>query len=309
MTVKLNGVTLETPAAVLIKPAPMFPVCTPTVELVTVTLNVHEPLAGIVNDVEVPELFAPGTATVVTPTQVEVAAGIGAFTRTGRYVSVNGVAVSGVAFGLVTVSVPTDVPPTKMLLGANTNVVVGGESGVITIDAGCCASGGVPFAAIRVNGYVPVVVGVPEMTPVEALSVSPGGNDPPATLQVTAGVPVVVAVCVYGTPMKPFGGPTLVIAGATPGVKEKAHAVGTFTSEPATPQSCLVLLFPHTYTVPDAVAATLWNSPPAMCATFDSPGNSTGVAIVPPVVPLPTRPNELSPHPMTVPLLRSAKNV
>lgn len=94
-----------------------------------------------------------------------------------------------------------------------------------------------------------------------------------------------------------------------PEASESAHAVGTFTSGPATPQSCLVLLLPHAYTVPDAVAATPWNSPPAMCATFDSPGSSTGVAIVPPVVPFPTRPNVLSPHPFTVPLLRSAKNV
>ena len=33
-----------------------------------------------------------------------------------------------------------------------------------------------PFVALRVTGYVPRVVGVPEIEPVDVLTVRPGGN-------------------------------------------------------------------------------------------------------------------------------------
>ena len=54
-------------------------------EVVTtmVTLNVHEPLAGIVKPVVVAELPTPGVASGVTPTQVELALGTAALTRPG----------------------------------------------------------------------------------------------------------------------------------------------------------------------------------------------------------------------------------
>lgn len=75
---------MERPAGVPINPALIVPACTPAVELVTVTLKVHDPLAGMVNDVEVPELDPPGAANGVTPAQVDVAAGVGAFTNAGK---------------------------------------------------------------------------------------------------------------------------------------------------------------------------------------------------------------------------------
>ena len=43
--------------------------------------------------------------------------------------------------------------------------------------------------AVMVNGELPVVVGVPERTPVEAFKLSPGGRLPAVTAKVYGAVP------------------------------------------------------------------------------------------------------------------------
>lgn len=56
-------------------------------------------------------------------------------------------------------------------------------------------------ATATTNEYVPVVVGVPEITPVLAERASPVGSWPEARLHVYAGVPPVAAIAaVYGVP-------------------------------------------------------------------------------------------------------------
>ena len=49
--------------------------------------------------------------------------------------------------------------------------------------------------AVTVNGYAPPAVGVPEIVPLDASSVSPGGRAPVVTANVGAGRPVAVTVC------------------------------------------------------------------------------------------------------------------
>lgn len=53
--------------------------------------------------------------------------------------------------------------------------------------------GSVPFAAVTLNVNEPAVVGVPAMAPVDAFSVSPGGNVP-LDAHVTGAVPLAVNV-------------------------------------------------------------------------------------------------------------------
>ena len=64
---------------------------------------------------------------------------------------------------------------------------------VMVID-GLTASGGVPLVAVTVKVNVPVVVGVPEMTPVAELRVRPPGSDPLEIVKVGAGEPVATKV-------------------------------------------------------------------------------------------------------------------
>jgi hypothetical protein len=61
-----------------------------------------------------------------------------------------------------------------------------------------------------VNVDVPVVVGVPEITPVDALKVSPAGSDPLTMLVVSGAVPPAETIVVlYATPTIPSGGTPL----------------------------------------------------------------------------------------------------
>ncbi len=53
------------------------------------------------------------------------------------------------------------------------------------------AAGLTPFEAVTVPVNVPLLVGLPEMTP-EELKLSPGGKLPDVTLKVGAGVPLEV---------------------------------------------------------------------------------------------------------------------
>ena len=83
-TSRLNGVVLLPPADVMIRFAEMFPEYNAGAALVIVTLNVQEPLAGMVKLVAVADNAAPGVAVGVAPAQVELAFGDGAFTSPGR---------------------------------------------------------------------------------------------------------------------------------------------------------------------------------------------------------------------------------
>src|SRR5262245_33627715 len=65
---------------------------------------------------------------------------------------------------------------------------------------------------------VPVAVGVPEITPVPALSVRPAGRLPLASAQVYGGTPPVAAsVALYGVPCVPPGSDDVVIDGGPGG--------------------------------------------------------------------------------------------
>jgi len=78
----------------------------------------------------------------------------------------------------------------------------------------CVAAGATPLAAVSVPANVPPAPGVPLMTPVVALRVSPGGNAPLVTENVGAGEHVAATVKAYATLKVPFGGDALVNAGA-----------------------------------------------------------------------------------------------
>ena len=71
-------------------------------------------------------------------------------------------------------------------------VGVGTTAGARTVSTYVSVSAGaVPLSAVIVTVVVPGVVGVPEMTPVVGLIVSPGGRVPPSEY-FGAGVPVAV---------------------------------------------------------------------------------------------------------------------
>ena len=91
-------------------------------------------------------------------------------------------------------------------------------------------SGAVPLLAVTVKVNDPLVVGVPEITPVVASSWRPAGSEPVVTVNVGAGVPVAVIACVYGVPTVADGGAAEVITGLVEIVpKVPLQPVGTVT--------------------------------------------------------------------------------
>jgi hypothetical protein len=72
------------------------------------------------------------------------------------------------------------------------------------------------LAALTVNVDVPVVVGVPEITPVVGARLKPVGNAPLSTLHVMGASPVAVTVRLYAVPLVPSGNVEVVIVGAVP---------------------------------------------------------------------------------------------
>jgi hypothetical protein len=68
-----------------------------------------------------------------------------------------------------------------------------------------CAVGVVESVTLTVKLKVPDAVGVPEIEPVEAVKLSPAGNEPELMLQMYGVVPPVAAsVAVYAVPCVPF---------------------------------------------------------------------------------------------------------
>jgi hypothetical protein len=77
------------------------------------------------------------------------------------------------------------------------------------------------FDALTVNVEGPVVVGVPDNTPLDVLSDNPAGKDPDATAKVAAGYPDATNVYEYAVPVTPVGaGLTAVNTGTDPTVIE-----------------------------------------------------------------------------------------
>ena len=92
--------------------------------LVTLTVTLHEPLAGIV----APEsaTLAPAlTAVTVPPAQVVAPEAGLAFTRFTGYVSVNAAPVIATAFGLASVMVSVEAPLMPTVAGLNALVMAG----------------------------------------------------------------------------------------------------------------------------------------------------------------------------------------
>lgn len=91
-------------------------------------------------------------------------------------------------------------------------------------------SGAVPLLAVTVKVNDPLVVGVPDITPVVVSSWRPAGSEPVVTVNVGAGVPVAVIACVYGVPTVADGGAAEVITGLVEIVpKVLLQPVGTVT--------------------------------------------------------------------------------
>src|SRR5476649_1672623 len=125
MVERLNALATATPesttrealAATLLAPA-LLEVSAPmgivfayvlALALVTFTVTVHEPLAGIVPAESA--TLAPPLAAVTAPAQVVAPAGVAVLTRPTGYVSVNAAPVIAVVFGLLSVMVSTDAAP------------------------------------------------------------------------------------------------------------------------------------------------------------------------------------------------------
>ena len=118
-------------------------------------------------------------------------------------------AVPPLACSVVEYAVPV-VPP-----GSDTVVTVGGWAAAATAILNAFVP--VPFAAsftCTVNDTVPAVVGVPEITPVDAARLKPAGSDPALTLQLYGAVPpLACSVVEYAVPVVPPGSDTVVTVG------------------------------------------------------------------------------------------------
>ena len=107
---------------------PLTLVCGPAVVAVTLTLTVHDPLAGMLAPVVCPKARAvdPAAGAHVGETvQVVLADGVPATCNPAGNVSVNFAPVSCAAFGLLNVNVSVDVPLTAIGFGEKDFVSVG----------------------------------------------------------------------------------------------------------------------------------------------------------------------------------------
>src|SRR5216683_386787 len=107
---------------------PLTLVCGPAVVAVTLTLTVHDPLAGMLAPVVCPKARAVDAAAgahVGEPVQVVLADGVLATCSPAGNVSKNFAPVSCEVFGLLNVNVSGDVPLTAMGFGEKDFVSVG----------------------------------------------------------------------------------------------------------------------------------------------------------------------------------------
>ena len=124
VSVAFAAAVLGPALAVVSTPLAMVLAYVPPAALVTFTVTVHEPLAGIVPP-ESATLLPLFAAVTVPPAHVVAPPAAPRFTRPAGYVSVNAAPVIAVAFGLVSVMVSAEVPFTPIAAGANALAIVG----------------------------------------------------------------------------------------------------------------------------------------------------------------------------------------
>ena len=117
------------------------------------------------------------------------------------------------------------------------------------------------FEAVTVKVKVPDSVGVPEITPVEALMLRPAGRVPEVTAHVIGAVPDAVRVCEYSASILPSGRLDVDIVGLTP-----AAAIVTVKVLEAVPYEFLAVIViryvPALDGVPDNVPADVFRLTP-----------------------------------------------
>ena len=124
-----SAVRLALPTLLMLVPlsvvesVPLTLPCGPALTAVTLTLTVHEPLAGIVPPLNVNDVAAAAGAHV--PPQVVLAAGVPATCTPDGSESVKAAPVSGTVFVLVRVKVSVDVPPTATGFGTKVLAMAG----------------------------------------------------------------------------------------------------------------------------------------------------------------------------------------
>ena len=115
--------------------------------------------------------------------------------------------VPALACSVVEYAVPT-VPP-----GSDVVVTIGGCAATVILKALVPVLFAASFTCI-VNDAVPAVVGVPEMTPVDATRLSPAGSVPALTVQLYGAVPpLACSVAEYAVPVIPLGKDVVVTVG------------------------------------------------------------------------------------------------
>lgn len=95
----------------------------------------------------------------------------------------------------------------------------------------CCGEGPVVSVTMTKKAKLPAVVGVPEIVPLEAVRVSPGGKEPLVTAQVQGHARgTAVKVAEYDTLTWPFGSGLATIIGAAKTGLLKKEKLTTATS-------------------------------------------------------------------------------
>ena len=114
------------------------------------------------------------------------------------------------------------------MVASGNDVVVSWSTVATEIDKSLVAMRvGIPVSvACTVKFDVPALVGVPEMTPVDASIVSPSGNEPALTDQAYAGAPPVASTGTeYADPTMPPGNDVVVNASASTAVTVSDHGL------------------------------------------------------------------------------------
>lgn len=133
--------------------------CEPGVELVTLKITVQLPLAGIVMPLKLSAVAPADSVFGVVPEQVPVTAPPTALIFVS--VSVNEALLSAEAFGLVSVNVTFEVPPTVIEVGLNALLIVGGPSTVkVTVPVVALLAPSSVVAKVALLFLAPVVVPV-----------------------------------------------------------------------------------------------------------------------------------------------------
>jgi hypothetical protein len=175
VSVAFAAAVLAPPLVVVSAPAAIEFAYAPEDALVTFTVIVQEPDAGIVPP-ESATLLAPLFAVTAPPAQLVAPAGAAVFTRPAGYVSVTAAPVIAVVFGFVSVIVSTEVPFTPTAVGAKALVTIGAESTVSVAVAALAVPVSVVTAPVELR-YEPADALVTLTVTVQP----PAGTVPPAS--------------------------------------------------------------------------------------------------------------------------------